>query len=76
MSHGFTGPVYPSHRPVAGRCVSAVAAESRSCGFTDRGRRADAEIRGDFPGSPVTLVFAFVVDGGTIRLVPGRAQGR
>jgi alpha-D-ribose 1-methylphosphonate 5-triphosphate synthase subunit PhnI len=34
---------------------------------TERGRRAVAEIRGDFPGSPVTLGFAFVVEGDTIR---------
>jgi hypothetical protein len=47
--------------------VPPVSYHLRRVEATERGRRAVAEIRGDFPGSPVTLGFAFVVDGATIR---------
>ncbi|HEY2220629.1 nuclear transport factor 2 family protein [Actinomycetospora sp.] len=47
--------------------VPAVSYHLRRVEPTERGRRAVAEIRGDFPGSPVTLGFAFVLDADRIR---------
>ncbi len=38
------------------------------------GHRARVGIRGDFPGSPVTLVFVFTLEGGKIRTLTIRPQ--
>lgn len=41
--------------------VPPVTYDVRRIEPTERGRRAVAEISGDFPGSPVTLAFGFVL---------------
>jgi hypothetical protein len=46
--------------------VPPVTYDVRSVEPVDGGHRALALISGDFPGSPVTLAFAFTLDGGRI----------
>ena len=47
--------------------VPPVTYDVRSVEPVDGGHRALALISGDFPGSPVTLAFAFTLEGGRIR---------